>query len=179
MQLVDIILSAIIVGFGAFGFWFGFVHTLGSVFGMILGIYLASRYYEPLAGWLVKVTGWEGNVPTVIAFIVAFVVINRLVGFAFWIFDKISSIITRLPFLNSLNHIFGLLLGLAEGVITLGIILFFIEKFPLSAPLMARLTDSIIAPYLMQVASILWPLIPDALKILHTTVDTVEQKVQP
>ena len=109
MPLIDIILLIIIAGFGMFGLWFGLIHTLGSLIGTIAGIYLATRFYEPMAGWLTNITGWGGNVPKVIMFIVAFIVINRLVGFAFWIVDKVLSLVTRLPFIAGINRFLGLI----------------------------------------------------------------------
>lgn len=177
MGLFDIILLIIIGGFGLFGLWFGFFHTLGSLFGTIAGVYLASRYYEPMAGWLMQITGWEGNAPRVIMFIVAFFLINRLVGFVFWIIDRVFSLITRLPFINSINRFSGFVLGLFEGIFTLGIIIYFIERYPLSESLMNQIASSIFAPFLSGVANVMIPLLPDALRLLQSTVDYVQDVV--
>ncbi len=178
MQTVDIILISIIALFGAMGFWFGMVHTLGSLIGPLFGVYVASRYYESFAAWLLHYTGWEGNVPKVVAFIVSFIVINRLIGFAFWIVDKISSVFTHLPFIRSLNHFAGFVLGLMEGILTIGIGLYFISKFPLSNSFMGSVATSRIAPYTIALASFLWPFIPQAIRILKSTVDYVESRVR-
>ncbi len=177
MSWFDIILLIIIGGFALFGFWFGFVHTLGSLLGTVFGVYLASRFYEPLAEWLMRVTGWGDNLARVIMFILAFVIINRLVGFAFWIIDKVLSIITRLPFLNSINHLLGLALGLFEGLITVGISIYFIERFPLSERVMEWIAHSTVAPYTTQVAAVLIPLLPLAIKLLRSSVDYVSEQV--
>ncbi len=177
MHIIDFIFLLIIVGFGMFGLWFGLVHTLGSLLGTLLGAYLASRYYEPLANWLVALTGWEDNIARVVMFIISFIIINRLVGFIFWVIDKSTSIITSLPFINGINRMLGGVLGAFEGAITLGLILYFIERFPLSAPFMDRLADSTIAPSLIAMASILLPLLPDALRLVEETVDFVEGRV--
>ena len=174
MSLVDIIFLIIIGGFAMFGFWFGLIHTLGSLLGTVIGAYLASRYYEPMAGWLTGVTGWEGNLPKVLMFIIAFVIINRLVGFAFWIVDKFAGIITHLPFIKGINRFLGLLVGAFEGVLTLGLIVYFIERFPLSDKLMEKMAESVVAPILSSIANILVPLLPEALKMLKSTVDYIE-----
>ena len=157
-----------------FGLWFGFFHTLGSLLGTIVGAYLASRYYEYMADWLVSITGWGENTTRVIMFIIAFFIINRLVGLVFWFIDKALKIVTRLPFIKSLNRFFGMLLGLAEGVITIGLIILFIERYPLSERIMEMLATSVVAPYTSLVAGILWPLLPDAFQMLQSTVDYVE-----
>ena len=79
MSGFEITLLVIIGLFAITGFRFGFVYTLGSVVGTIFGVYLAFRYYEPMAGFITGLTGWGGNMPRVLMFILAFVVINRLV----------------------------------------------------------------------------------------------------
>ena len=177
MSGTDIVLVSIIGLFGAFGFWFGFIHTLGSLLGNVLGAYLASRYFEPLADFLITITHWSGNFARIVAFIFAFIVINRLVGFVFWLIDRAASLITRLPFIHSLDQFLGLILGLIEGIVSLGLIIFFIERIPLSQLAMQHLADSVIAPSLSKTAAILWPLLPDAIRLLRSTIDYVANRV--
>jgi len=176
MSLTDIILLIVIGGFALGGLWFGFVHTLGSLIGTLLGVYLASRYFDTLAGWLSSFLPWEGNGIKVAVFVLAFLVINRLVGFAFWFLEKFIGFITRLPFIRSINRLLGLLFGAAEGIITVGVVVYIIERFPLSAGLMQRLSESKIAPYTLSIASILIPLVPEGIRLLKSTLDFVEDK---
>lgn len=178
MSLFDIILLIIIGGFAMFGFWFGLVHTLGSLIGTVLGAYLAGRYYEPMADWLTNITGWGGNVPKVLMFVIAFILINRLVGFGFWIVDKLTGIITRLPFISGINRLLGLILGAVEGAITLGLIFYFIDKIPLSEYIMGYMAGSAVVPKLIGLAGILIPLLPEALKMLNSTVDFAQGVVE-
>ena len=174
MSFFDITLIVILSGFALFGLWFGLVHTLGSLVGTILGSYLASRYYDVMAGWLMNLTGWGDNVSKVIMFIVAFILINRLVGVAFWLIDRLLSVFTKLPGVRALNHVAGLALGLFEGILTLGLIIYFIERFPLGDTLMNTIASSLLAPYLTIPAMILVPLLPEALRLLHSTIDYAE-----
>lgn len=174
MSLFDIILLIIIAGFGMFGFWFGLIHTLGSLLGTVFGAYLAARFYEPMADWLMNITGWTGNYTKVLMFVIAFIIINRLVGFVFWIIDKTTGLITRLPFISGINRFLGLLLGLAEGLITLGLIFYFIERVPLSDYFMQWMANSVVVPYTTAVAAVLLPLLPEALKMLKSSVDYAE-----
>ena len=177
MSLFDVILIIIIGGFAMFGFWFGMFHTLGSLLGIFFGVYVACRFYEPMAAWLANITGWESNHAKVLMFIIAFVIINRLVGFGFWIVDKMTSFVTSMPFLNSLNRYLGVIIGLFEGVITLGLIFYFIERVPLSDRFMDWMSGSSIVPFLVDSAAILIPILPEALKMLRSTVDYVEDVV--
>lgn len=177
MEFIDIVLLIIIGGFALFGLWFGFVHTLGSLVGTVLGIYLASRFYEPFSTWIIHFTGWGANFSRIIMFTIAFIVINRLVGFGFWILDKVFGLVTHLPFIRSIDRMFGLVFGVIEGTITVGFVIFFIERYPLSPSFMEKLSVSIVAPFAVGVATILWPLLPQALKILKSTVEYVHGQV--
>lgn len=172
----DLALVIIIGGFALFGLWFGFVHTLGSLLGTVFGAFFASRYYEPLSVWLMKLTGWQGNTTKVVAFILAFIVISRLIGFAFWLVDRLLSVITRLPFISSLNHLLGLALGFVEGLLTIGLVIYFIERFPVAPQYMQMLANSKIAPEASKLAHVFIPLLPEALKLLNSTVDYVQNK---
>jgi len=167
LSYFDLALVLIIGGFGLFGLWFGIVHTIGSLVGTVAGVYLAGIFYEPVANWLINTTGWGANFSKVLIFIIVFFIINRLVGLGFWIIDKILSFFTHLPFIRSLDRLLGMVFGLLEGVLGLGIIFFFINKFPLGETFMGWFAGSKIVPSLVKVASILWPLLPDALKMIQ------------
>ena len=174
MGFFDVILLIIIGGFTMFGFWFGLIHTIGSLLGTILGAYLASHYYEPMADWLISITGWGENVSKVVMFVIAFIIINRLVGFGFWVVEKTTDIVTKLPFIRGINRFLGMAVGFFEGMLTIGLILFFIERVPLSEFIMERIANSFIAPMCVSMANILIPLLPDALVMLQSTVDYIE-----
>jgi len=166
----DLALLLIIGGFSLFGLWFGFVHTLGSLLGSVAGVYLASHYYEPIANWLIKTTGWGENFSKVIIFIIVFFIINRLIGLAFWLVDKFLSFFTNLPFIHSIDRLFGLIFGFLEGSIVLGIAFYFIGKFPLGDKFMSWVIDSKVVPHLVKLAAILWPFLPEALKMIQTSI---------
>ncbi len=170
MSLFDIALILIIAGFGLAGLWFGLVQTIGSLIGTVLGVYLAFRFYAPVAAWIMNATGWESNMTKIVVFIISFVLINRLVGLIFWLINKFLGIFTKLPFINSANKMLGLIFGLIEGALVLGIILYFISRFPLGAKFMSALDTSKVAPHLDSLISILKPFIPDAVKIIKSTI---------
>lgn len=171
MPLFDIILLVIISGFALFGLWFGLVHTLGSLIGTVFGVYLASRYYEPLANWLIAITGWNQNYVKVIIFVLSFIIITRLVGFVFWIMKKFLTIFTRLPIIHGLDKLLGAAFGALEGAVAIGVSLYFIARFPISALFMDAVAGSKLAPPLVKLASIFVPFFPEAIRILRSTVD--------
>ncbi|MBI5729318.1 MAG: CvpA family protein [Candidatus Magasanikbacteria bacterium] len=173
MSLFDLVLLLIIGGFALFGLWFGVVATLGSLVGTVFGVYLASRWYVVPATWLINATGWNANFSNILVFIILYLIINRLIGFIFYIIDKSFSIITHLPFINSLNHLLGGLFGFIEGVVALGITFYFVSRFPLSPAFMAAASASRVVPFCVSIAGLLWPLAPEAIRALQNALQNI------
>lgn len=173
MSFFDLILACVIGGFVLFGLWFGIVATLGSLVGTVFGVFLASRWYALPATWLINTTHWNANFSNVLVFIILYLVVNRLIGFVFYIIDKSFSIITHLPFINSLNHLLGGLFGFLEGVVALGIVFYFVSRFPLSPNFMAQVNASGIAAFCTSIASLLWPLVPTAIQALQNALQNI------
>jgi len=177
MNFADIILLILIAGFAMFGFWFGLIHTFGSLVGTLLGAFLAGIVYAPMGNWLVGITGWGQNISYVVMFVIVFVFVNRMVGFGFWIIEKSTDIVTKMPFIQSMTRFFGTLLGIFEGLITVGLVLLFIEVFPLSSVTMAAIEDSWVAPIVENTAGMIWPLMPDALDSINNSIDAIQDNL--
>ncbi|MBI5230093.1 MAG: CvpA family protein [Candidatus Magasanikbacteria bacterium] len=167
MSHLDIILLILLGGFMLFGLWFGLVHALGSLIGTIVGSFLAGHYYAPLTDWILPLTGGNPNLIKVLVFIFLFIIGNRLVGFVFWIIEKIFGVLKILPFLSTIDHLLGGVFGLLEGVLVIGLTLYFISKFPFSEWLTGAMLTSGVAAYLIKVSALLLPLLPDALKAVQ------------
>ncbi len=178
LPLIDIVLLVIIALFAIKGFAAGFIKSILSIIGLLASIYIASRYYEPMAHWLVQVAGWGQNVSKVLMFVVAFILLNALVNVAFWILEKVFNIILFLPFMTTLNRLLGLLFGALEGALALGIIFYFVERFPLSTRIMDVVATSHILSSLDGLTVLLLPLLPMALRLLTSSVDFLEQQVR-
>lgn len=177
MNILDIIIIIVVAIFALAGLWFGLFHTLGSLIGTVAGSYIASRYYETLAQWLMHTTGWGENLCRVIVFIGIFFVITRAIGVVFWLVGKVAGFILPIPFKKTINRFLGMIFGFVEGLLTIGIALYFIDKFPLSAHFMGSVGASLFAPYAIEVASLLFPLFPEALRVLKSTVDIIESSI--
>lgn len=167
IHILDVIIIGVIIGFGLFGMWFGIISTIGSLVGTVAGVYLATRFYGPMANWLMGITHWTGNFPKVVMFFVAFLLINRMVGFVFNLLSSLLNIFNELKVINFLNKALGFIFGVLEGIIILGITLYFVNKFPFWGWLSEQIKISFIAPFLVDITSILWPLIPDELHQLQ------------
>ncbi|MFA6485873.1 MAG: CvpA family protein [Candidatus Magasanikbacteria bacterium] len=171
MSYFDIALIVIIAGFGFYGLWRGIVYVLISLAGLVASLYLAVRYYDVGAAWLMSITGWQANFSKVIIFVISFIVINRLVVLIFWFINKALTAITHLPIIRGLDRLAGFLFGVVEGALTLGVIFYFIARFPLGESFMGWMSSSIIVPHTVTMAGVFLPLIPDALKTIRSTIE--------
>jgi membrane protein required for colicin V production len=158
-MILDFVLIVLLAGFVLFGLWFGFVHTLGALAGTVVGAFAAGRFYEPIASFFSGTFGWDHNLMRVIAFLVLFVLVNRLVGLLFYLVERTFRFISIIPFLGAIDHLLGVILGFFEGALVLGLTLYFATKFPVG-PLAAMITGSSVAKWLIATASVLIPLLP-------------------
>ncbi len=177
MNLLDIIILVTVALFALGGFWFGLFHTIGSLIGTVAGAFVASRYYEAGAQWLINTTGWSANVSRVVMFIAIFAIITRAIGAAFWLIGKVGSAVLPIPFKSTINRLLGMIAGGAEGLVSIGLVIYFIDKFPVGEGVMKAIEMSTFAPTTVAAASILVPLFPQALKALETTLDVIEQSL--
>lgn len=162
LTIFDLILLLILFCFISFSFWLGLIQTLGGIVGLFLGVWISGMYYEPFAAWLGPYLLDHENVAKVIAFIVIFTIVNRLVGLIFYLINKIFNLISIIPFLKSINRLAGALLGFVEGVLILGAILLMVSHFPISEWLTQIIEGSRVASWLLKIANIvLSPLLPE------------------
>ncbi len=162
-MIFDFVLLVLLAGFVLFGLWFGLVHTLGAVAGTVVGAYVAGIYYEPAAAWLHSVVGWDQNLIRIIAFLIIFVLVNRLVGLVFYMVERTFRFLKFIPFLSTIDHLTGAILGFIEGALVLGLTLFVATKFPVG-PLASMITASKMAAWLIKTAGVLVPLLPPVIK---------------
>lgn len=159
MFTVDYILLAIIVLFALWGLKRGFLASLGSVLGIAAAVVVASRFYPQASSWL-----GGSNVSNVIAFVVIFSLTVKIISVAFWLVGKIFRIITVLPLIGSFDRFLGIIFGLAGGIFSAAVIVYFVLKFPFSSWLTEQLSHSVVSETLIKISGIFLPLLPDALK---------------
>ncbi|MBD3359935.1 MAG: hypothetical protein GF365_04490 [Candidatus Buchananbacteria bacterium] len=169
MTIFDVILLIILGGFILFGLWFGLIHTLGAIVGTFAGAFFAGLWYDELGVWLTQIFG-HPNLMKIFAFIFIFIIVNRLIGFAFYILDRIFRFLSIIPFLKTINRILGAVLGFFEGILVIGLALFMISRFPVSEWFTAVLQASKLAPWFLKTSSILQWMLPELLRQLQSVI---------
>lgn len=162
MTLLDYVILGILFIFVWLGFWSGFIRTLGSIVGLFLGVAIASHYYEKFADFF-KFFLLAG-MSQFSAFILIIIAVSKLTGIVFWIIDKLFRIVAIIPFLKTFNRLLGAILGFAEGVLVVGVALFFASKIPVFPAFAEAIAKSNLSEPLIFAAKIFLPLLPAALK---------------
>lgn len=119
---IDLTLVVLVMVFVIFGLYFGLIHTLGSLIGALIAVVGAGYSLAYAVDWLSTFMN-VGPVFTVVIFIVLFLIISRLIGFVFWVIERAVGILTKLPFISSLDHLLGGILGFLEGLIATGVLI--------------------------------------------------------
>lgn len=169
LPIIDIVLLLILAGFVFYGLFFGLIKTLGSLAGVVVGAWVASRIYLIVFGWVSNLAFGHENLGKILCFIICFTIINRVVGLIFALIDKAYGILTIVPFLKTINRLAGAVLGLVQGGFVLGLFLYIIGRYTPEAGYLAKLLSvSQFAPFLLNFGNALTPLLPEIVKQLKS-----------
>lgn len=114
MNWLDWLLAALLAAAAVRGFFRGFVVEAASLFGIVLGIWAASRFNHRVAMWM----GWGGD-HEVISFLITFVAVLVAV-------HLIAKAITKamdLAMLSLPNKVAGIFFGLLRSAFTISVVL--------------------------------------------------------
>lgn len=170
MNTVDLVLLIVLGGFIVSGFWFGIIHMVGSLVGLVVGAWAAGHYFQALANMVTPWLGGNANLARILAFFFIFVLVNRLFGVIVWLAEKVFKIIAIIPFLKTFNRLLGAIFGLIEGTLVLGLAVFFSSRFAFTAAFAAALQGSQLAKSLYAVGAILAPLLPQAVRAIQSAI---------
>lgn len=118
MQLADIIILVTLLFFALKGLARGLVNEVASLTALLLGGWLAYRYYPALSIPL----GTLLHLPAHVAAFLAFMLVLMLTGLIAHILGNIVTTALRVVMLGSLNRLGGLLIGGAEGILLLSML---------------------------------------------------------
>jgi len=159
MPLIDIILIVLVGAFAVHGLWFGFIRTLGNGVGLIIGAIVASQYTGLAVDYLGFLFANNFTVAGIVLFLLILIITQRLVGFVFWIVDRLFGFLKWLPFVGFINKLLGGILGLVEGLVLVGSGVYFVKlMFPAWAG--SWFSASQVVSYISGVTSAIGAMIP-------------------
>jgi uncharacterized membrane protein required for colicin V production len=144
--------------------FFGLIRTLGSLIGMVLGLWLTLLFYLTVFDWAQNLFFGHEVIGKIITFIILFTLINRLIGFIFALLDRTFDLLSVIPFLKTINRLAGAALGFVEGGLVLGLILLYISQTSYGH----WLNNSQVAPFLIGFTGAVMPLLPKLIEKLKT-----------
>ena len=118
MNFLDIIILVTLLFFALKGLVRGLVNEASSLAGLILGGWLAYRYYPALSIPIKSIL----HIPLHLASFLSFMLILMLTGLVAHIIGNIVTAALRIVMLGSINRLGGVLIGGAEGVLLLSML---------------------------------------------------------
>lgn len=173
MSWLDVTLLLAMFSYIWGGFAAGLIQSIGGVIGLLVGSFVASRWYEGVAPNLTPIVGGNELVGKIAAFIVIFFVATRVIALLFWFVNKLFNLIAIVPGLKLLNKFGGAVFGFLEGALFLGLTLQFVNRLPLPANWVGSLDASFMVPFLLGISGWLVPFLPKVLKEADKALDSV------
>ncbi len=171
MSIFDISLIIILCGFTLGGLFKGVIKMVGNLIGLIIGAYTASRYYLFFYDWADQWINVSESLGKVLAFIILFILIAKLIDLGFLLIEKAFRVIAFIPGSRFINNILGAVLGLLEGSLFLGLIIFVISRYTLIDNFFGnQISQSTVAPWILKILDFILPLLPEALKTLKSVI---------
>ncbi len=170
MSYFDIALIVIIVFFGLYGLWGGLVRRISAIIGLVVASFVSTHYFRILADQLQARLEWGENISNLISLIIFLTVVGSVVSF---LINKIFEFFKGIPFVGMVDRVLGFLFGIFGGMLFVGLIIYFVNKFPFSESVITHMNGSVVAPWVLKISSILLPLIPEGLKVIESATQLV------
>jgi membrane protein required for colicin V production len=159
MNQVDVYILLGLIGNVAIGFAAGFIRQVASIVGLVVGVYLAGRYYNnaadllhpPGGGGIVADANW--------ARIIGFAAIVILCSIAAGLLGHLLHTIVYKVYLGTLDRVLGAVVGALHSFVLAMALVVAATVFPVPA-LTDALKDSVIAKWLSPLVPVVLALLP-------------------
>jgi len=158
MNWLDIIIAIVLVIFTFIGLKKGLIKAVLSFAGLILGIFLAGRFY-------ISVSGLLTFLPDGVARVIAYILIIIIVLIVFWIIASLLNKLLSFLMLGWLNHLGGAIFGLILGGILCGAILAVWVKYIGGENI---ISDSLLGAFLVDRFPLILALLPDEFRTIRS-----------
>ena len=170
MNQIDLAIAIALVLFALIGFVRGFIKEIGALCGYFVSLWVAGQLYVQGASFLKPFfVTWPigGELASyVVSFLAIFFICQIVVGIVVQLADGLIKLFGFIPFLKTINRSGGAVVGLIEGLLVVGLVIFIIGKYPFSPDLDLQLKSSVLAPHMQGIGALLTPLLPDATKLM-------------
>ena len=130
MNIVDPILLAVLSLFALRGYFKGLFREIFSLLGLFVGFLVAVRYDEPGAAFLAEHWKWSFIVLRAVTFVALFFATYFSLNLIGWLLHRSAPLL----FLQGINRIGGIAVGLGKGAALIALALFFLTSTPLVPP---------------------------------------------
>jgi membrane protein required for colicin V production len=151
MNWLDIVILVVLIAPIFIGLKLGLIKAAFSLAGLIIGVVLASNFYDSLAGVMTFITN-EG-----IANIVAFAIILVVVMVIAAVLARVLKTFIKFVFLGWVDHVGGAVLGLVMGALLISAVLATLVKYYGTG----LITDSLLAGFLLDKFPLILGLLPE------------------
>ena len=125
MQIIDIIISALLVVGLIMGLVKGLVKQVASLSGLVCGLLVGRAFYMPVGGFFVKIFKLSVEASHITAFILILILVPLIFSLVGWLLSKLLSAIS----LGWVNRLLGGIVGVLKFALLAGIIITGIEFF--------------------------------------------------
>jgi membrane protein required for colicin V production len=136
MNLVDILIWLVLLGFVVKGFTKGLIRQVCSLLGFLVGGWAAIKHHQHLA----ESSRHFIHLPPTVATILSFVCILLVVGLVFFFLGHLLTVLLNVILLGGVNRMGGVMLGFLEGAFILSLVL----TFTVSSSLPERLRGPVL-----------------------------------
>jgi len=113
MSTIDVILGLFLLYFAIKGFSNGFLISIATLAGLVLGFYAASHFSEFTANWLQTDMGLKSSNIRLIAYIVTFVIVIILI----FLLGRFMTGVVKTAGLGIVNRLAGAIFGIGKGLL--------------------------------------------------------------
>ena len=143
--ILDIVFGSLLALFLVRGLLRGLIKEVAGLVGMLLGFFLATRFYAVVVPYTAQFIN-DTNAQVVVSYLAVFMGVLVAVALVAHLLQKF----TELTFTSWLNHLLGGVAGAAKGGLICSLVLTLLHRFAGDSPLVSK---SFLAGHIDQIAS--------------------------
>lgn len=144
----------------------GLIYKLGSLVGLVVGIWIASRLTASAAESI-----GVGALRMASIFFLILAAVRMVFGWAAYFVQKVFNIVAIIPGLKLMNRVLGAFLSTLSSLIVISTVLFIAHSFAATDTIQRTLDESLLGSQLLKVSIVAQPFFSDRLQTLFDSVD--------